>query len=89
MSAFDHDDAERRARIDLLLLDIEARIVEIAATRGSVGQIAADTAVAREEVRYKTRLADYEPWKMVSAAMLAGAAVMAAVVGLLTLILRH
>lgn len=55
MSAFDHDDAERRARIDLLLLDIECRIAEIAATRGSIGQISADTAVAREEFRTSDR----------------------------------
>ena len=31
------DDPERRARIDLMLLDIELRIEQIAATRGSIG----------------------------------------------------
>lgn len=37
----------------------------------------------------KRRLADWEPWKLLLAAFLAGAATFGALVGLLTLILRH
>jgi hypothetical protein len=41
------------------------------------------------DTRYKRRLADWEPWKAVAVAAGAGAALMGAVIGILTLILRH
>lgn len=41
------------------------------------------------DTHYKRRLGDYEPWKLVIAAFLSGAATLGAIVGLLTFILKH
>jgi hypothetical protein len=65
------DDPERRARIDLMLLDIELRIEQIAATRGQIGQIAADSDRKRQEVRLA-------PWALAIGGMGTGAALFAA-----------
>lgn len=51
--------------------------------------MAADIANKQVDTAYKRRLTDYEPWKLVAAGILAGAGAMGALVGLLTLILRH
>jgi hypothetical protein len=63
MSAY-RDDPERRAKIDLMLLDIELRIEQIAATRGQIGQIAAEFRLA--------------PWALAIGGMGTGAALFAA-----------
>lgn len=43
----------------------------------------------KADTTYKRRLTDMEPWKLVLTAFLSGAATLGAIVGLLTLILRH
>jgi hypothetical protein len=41
------------------------------------------------DTEYKKGLLKYEPWKVVLAGFLSGAATIGAIVGLLTLILKH
>jgi len=48
----------------------------------------ADLANKEADTRYKRRLTDVEPWKLVLGAFLSGAATVGAIVGLLTFILK-
>ncbi len=54
----------------------------MALLRADIANKAADTA-------YKEGLLKYEPWKLTALAFGAGATVMGAIIGLLTLVLRH
>jgi hypothetical protein len=60
----------------------EERELRMAQMRADIENKGADTT-------YKRRLADYEPWKLAVSGMVAGAALMGALVALLTLVLRH
>lgn len=62
--------------------DEEERELRMAQMRADIENKVADTA-------YKRKLVDWEPWKVVLAAFLSGAATLGAIVGLLTLLLRH
>lgn len=62
--------------------DDEERELRMALMRADIANKTADTAL-------KEGLLRFEPWKVVLAAFLSGAATIGAIVGLLTAILRH